>query len=72
MPVFEYKCEECEKIFDVLVKTSDRDQGQKCPHCQSEKVKKLFSTFGIGRNSTSRPCGVPNTTPCGGGCGCGM
>lgn len=43
MPVYEYKCEKCEKVFDVsgtyealmLLKPQ-------CPDCKSKKVKKLI------------------------------
>lgn len=67
MPIFEYRCEACGKVFDVLVKSSERDQEQRCPQCQSEKVKKVFSTFGVGSSGSSKPCGSSSTTPCGGG-----
>lgn len=41
MPVYEYECEKCEKVFEVQQKISDK-QLTECPTCQSP-VKKLMS-----------------------------
>ncbi|MHC4986049.1 MAG: FmdB family zinc ribbon protein [Planctomycetota bacterium] len=43
MPVYEYECESCQKQFELLI----RSAGEKpvCPHCQSKKLSRLFSTF---------------------------
>lgn len=64
MPIYEYKCEECGKTFEVLTKASNRDDEKKCPDCGSKKVKRAFSVFGVGGsggNSTSQ------SPSCGGG-----
>jgi putative FmdB family regulatory protein len=54
MPVFEYKCEECNSKYEVLVRNSS-DEGEKitCPKCNSTKNKKLFSTFAASVHSDS-------------------
>ena len=41
MPVYEYECKECEKVFEVQQKMSDKPL-QQCPECSGE-VKKLVS-----------------------------
>lgn len=41
MPVYEYECKECEKIFEVQQKISDVPM-QNCSECGGE-VKKLMS-----------------------------
>jgi putative FmdB family regulatory protein len=41
MPVYEYECDKCEKVFEVQQKISD-DPLTQCPICQSP-VKKLMS-----------------------------
>lgn len=51
MPVYEFKCEDCGKTFDLLMKTGDYERVQQCPHCEGSKVKKIFSTFGVGQKS---------------------
>jgi putative FmdB family regulatory protein len=42
MPIFEYRCKECENEFETLVRGSERPQ---CPSCRSAKLEKLLSTF---------------------------
>ncbi|WP_319541897.1 zinc ribbon domain-containing protein [uncultured Pseudodesulfovibrio sp.] len=41
MPIFEYKCSDCDHEFEELV--FDRDECPPCPKCQSEKTGKLMS-----------------------------
>lgn len=41
MPIYEYKCKECGKEFEVIQKFSDKPVS-KCIHC-SGKVEKLIS-----------------------------
>jgi putative FmdB family regulatory protein len=52
MPIFEYTCEKCAYRFDRLVLGPGSDV--KCPLCQS-KVKKLYSSFAVGRAQASAP-----------------
>lgn len=42
MLCFDYKCECCDTIVEIRVKSSDRDAIQWCKDCNSELVK-LFS-----------------------------
>ncbi|MEE4243612.1 MAG: zinc ribbon domain-containing protein [Desulfopila sp.] len=41
MPVYEYECNDCEKVFEVQQKISD-EPIKICPECQGE-VRKLVS-----------------------------
>ena len=41
MPVYEYECSECEKVFEVQQKIAD-DPVEECPECGG-RVKKLIS-----------------------------
>ncbi|HKJ64989.1 MAG TPA: zinc ribbon domain-containing protein [Desulfopila sp.] len=41
MPVYEYECKECDKIFEMQQRITD-DPLQRCPNCQGE-VKKIIS-----------------------------
>lgn len=45
MPVFEYKCNVCNKIFEVLHKSSNNSEEIVCPKCKSKNYTKLFSAF---------------------------
>ena len=77
MPIFEYKCSECDSKFEILTKNND-DNKIICPECDSSKVKKLFSTFiastgsvSYSNNScTSGNCNIE--APSTGGCASGM
>ena len=42
MPIYEYECLKCNKIFEELQSFSDKDI-TKCPHCKKSKVKKIIS-----------------------------
>jgi putative FmdB family regulatory protein len=43
MPLFEYKCPSCERVFEELV--SSPDTPVPCPQCGSDKTEKLLSVF---------------------------
>jgi len=45
MPIFEYRCRECGKVFEELV-TGDRDKTLPCPSCNSRETEKLMSAIG--------------------------
>lgn len=42
MPIYEYKCGDCGKNFEVMQKFSDKPVGT-CIHCSGKKVEKLIS-----------------------------
>jgi putative FmdB family regulatory protein len=44
MPIFEYKCDECGKITELLETGGNRDV-RKCAHCGSSKLTKQISVF---------------------------
>ena len=73
MPIFEYVCNNCKKEFEILVK-SNKENTVKCISCNSDSVKKKFSSFAVNKLSSSVPeC----SAGCGGGfdrgaCGSGM
>ena len=45
MPLFEYHCFACDKIFETLV--TDSSEVVSCNICKSLNVKKVFSVFGV-------------------------
>ncbi|HID62318.1 MAG TPA: zinc ribbon domain-containing protein [Anaerolineae bacterium] len=46
MPIYEYRCQECGKEFEKLVRSFSSASDIECPHCGGKKVKKAFSLFG--------------------------
>jgi putative FmdB family regulatory protein len=53
MPLYEYKCRSCGKIFEMLRRMMDADSVLECPNCHSEKMELQFSTFASGGCGTS-------------------
>jgi putative FmdB family regulatory protein len=45
MPMYEYRCDECGKGFELLRRMSEADFGVACPKCESSAVKRQYSTF---------------------------
>ncbi|MGD2157215.1 MAG: zinc ribbon domain-containing protein [Anaerolineales bacterium] len=45
MPLYEFVCEECGKLFEELVRSASAVGEVICPECNSERVQKMVSTF---------------------------
>jgi putative FmdB family regulatory protein len=45
MPIYEYRCTECQKTFEKLRSMRDSDKDIRCPHCESERVERQLSGF---------------------------
>lgn len=65
MPLYEYRCHGCEKVFEVLQTTGAGRRGLECPECGGRSLDKLLSVFapatGNGARSASpvgEPCGA--------------
>ena len=43
MPMFEYRCEDCGRRFEIFLTSSRKAI---CPHCKSEKLEKQISALG--------------------------
>ena len=71
MPIYEYRCDDCGKQFEKLVRASAPKVA--CPGCGGEKLEQQYSTFsaqmGSGGSAAAAPCGPMAG---GGGCGAGM
>lgn len=69
MPIYEYECQDCHKVAEILVSTSRAPQ---CPSCGGKKLEKLFSTFatsggGATGHAHSAGCGHGGGGHCCGG-----
>ena len=45
MPIYEFKCNKCGKVFELLCIGSDDEKGAQCPSCGGTETTKLLSTF---------------------------
>lgn len=77
MPIFEYKCNVCEKVFEVL-QLPGHDNELKCVACGSASLKKLISApflpSSVGKPANDNTCAGCDTSPgdmCSGANSCG-
>ncbi|MFB3884004.1 MAG: zinc ribbon domain-containing protein [Thermodesulfobacteriota bacterium] len=58
MPIYEYRCRKCEKIFEKIQKMAEEGKSLKCPYCGEGKPEKILSGFSSSKGSeSSSPCG---------------
>ncbi len=43
MPIYEYRCNKCRKLFEILVTSSQDSEEINCPECQSKDIIKTIS-----------------------------
>ncbi len=53
MPIYEYRCQKCEKVFEKYQKLDESGDSLKCPYCGEAKPEKILSSF----SSSSSSCG---------------
>ena len=70
MPIFEYHCAKCRRVFEALV-SLEKEGAVRCPRCGGCKIKKLFSTFAFGSSrikssgsSSGHSCGSCSSHSC--------
>ena len=82
MPIYEYRCANCDSSFEAFVRATDALA--RCPQCDGSALTREMSTFasrssngdGIAAaeqaiaSSSPRGGGMPGSGCCGGGCGC--
>jgi putative FmdB family regulatory protein len=68
MPLYEYRCDDCASVFEVLRPMAERELAAVCPRCESRASMPLISRItaraGAGAGGEAVSAG-------GGGCGCG-
>jgi putative FmdB family regulatory protein len=69
MPIFEYKCSSCDKLFETLVRSNTQPT---CPNCGGTYLAKQLSVFaaatGGGGSSQETAPGSGGGHVCGSGC----
>ena len=53
MPVYDYRCEECDERFELFVRSMTEQHTFTCPKCGSQRIRKNISLFGIGSTGGS-------------------
>ena len=68
MPIYEFICDHCQKIFELLATRTDDQVPVACPHCQSPEISRILSRVNLGSvsgGSVSLP--QVNSRSCAGG-----
>lgn len=60
MPIYDYRCNECGRTPEVLVRSPDSESAV-CPNCGSEKLERLVSASYLVKTEAR----APGTTCCG-------
>jgi len=76
MPIFEYKCNDCDKVFEILQLPGIKTE-LKCAACSGTSLKKLISApflpSSVGKpandSTVCAGCETPPGCPGAGGCG---
>ncbi len=60
MPIYEYKCKNCDNEFEMIRSANDDDRDVECPECGKKKVEKIMSVFAGSGGS----CSTCSTSSC--------
>ena len=47
MPVYEFRCRECNATSERLCPVGSTGKGMKCPNCGAAKMRRIMSVFAI-------------------------
>jgi len=59
MPIYEYKCKNCDNEFEMIRSANDDDRDVECPECGKKKAEKVMSVF-----AGSGGCSSCSTSSC--------
>jgi len=63
MPNYNYECQDCQDVFEVMASIKDMEKGDfSCPKCGSKKTKRLFDGFGFCSGNGSNG-NIPASSP---------
>ena len=66
MPIYEYRCQECDARFDKFVRSMSAEADVTCPTCGGNQVQRGFSTFAsLGDQSRASGASASNCAPTG-------
>jgi putative FmdB family regulatory protein len=76
MPLYEYRCNDCAAVYELLRPMADREVAAVCPSCESRASMPLISRVAVHAGSGSDASETPSAGGggggcCGGNCGCG-
>ena len=79
MPLYEYFCPSCQRVFETLRPAQEADEPTTCPSCQHASSQRILSLFAnsVKTHGAASPVGMSDSLGsgmgggcCGGACGC--
>jgi len=61
MPIYDFRCKQCQKVSEVLVSSSTEWKTPACPNCGSQNLERLISAPGLLKERHTKA----NATCCG-------
>ncbi len=60
MPIYEFKCRDCDKKFETILTSSSKVAEVTCPGCESKNIMKTISTssYRLSTSSSGIPAGA--------------
>jgi putative FmdB family regulatory protein len=72
MPLIEYRCSQCGRVFERLVARAESASDGECPECGRRTGKRLISVFATVRDADGESMATTGGACCGAaGCACG-
>ncbi|MFZ5805745.1 MAG: FmdB family zinc ribbon protein [Verrucomicrobiota bacterium] len=74
MPIYEYQCQKCGAVLEVLIRKKNEKSALLCKKCKGTKFKKIFSTISVVKQDKNQYCcegrdeGICSSCCGGGGC----
>lgn len=64
MPIFEFKCSDCENFFETLFMSGDNEKEIKCSKCNSYAVERVVSStnYAMGASGSQKQQSVSTQT----------
>jgi len=53
MPIYEYQCRKCGKVFEKIQKVNEGGNSLTCPYCGGKKPEKILSSFSSSKGTES-------------------
>jgi putative FmdB family regulatory protein len=54
MPIYDYRCQGCQRRLSLLFQTYAAAENATCPHCDSRELRRLVTRFAVRKSEESR------------------
>jgi putative FmdB family regulatory protein len=73
MPLYEYRCNDCASVYEILRPMAQRELAAVCPRCESRASMPLISRVAVHSGTSAGDVAAGPSAGggcCGGSCGC--